>query len=73
MNFALLYIVSVPALGLPPCVTRAAPAAAEVTTYDAFVATEETPALKDLKHPAIMNRTGREKAIVAPVVPASIA
>ena len=73
MNLVLVLFSAGPALDLPPPpqLPEAALAAA-VTTYDAFVATEEMPSIRDLKHPAIMKREGREKAIVAPAGPASI-
>ena len=74
MNLALLFLSMGPALDLPlPPRASEAQAAVEVTTYDAFVATEETPRLQDLKHPAIQIRSSRSKAIEVPVGPGSIA
>ena len=74
MNVALLFLALGPApdVSVPPRVAEAEPAAA-VTTYDAFVATEETLPVEDLKHPAIFTREGRTKAIDAPMVSGSIA
>ena len=73
MNLALLFLSMGPALEVPPPPEACeAQATATVTTYDAFVATEETPRLRDLKHPAIQIRASRNKSIAGPVQPLSI-
>ncbi|MEO7277220.1 MAG: hypothetical protein ABIW33_04270 [Sphingomicrobium sp.] len=55
MHIALLFILPA-SVALDPS-SKAVPAAAPValvTTYDAFVATEETPATVDLVQPAVL-------------------
>ena len=64
MNLALLLLVPTSAaVDLTPPARAAAPVAA-VTTYDAIVATEETPATKDLTKSAVFIEDGAAKAIV---------
>ena len=64
MNLALLLLVPTSAAAdLMPPARVAAPVAA-VTTYDAIVATEETPATKDLTKPAVFIEDAAAKAIV---------
>ena len=73
MNLVLVLFSAGPALDLPPPPPLPdAVLAAAVTTYDAFVATEETPPTKDLLRPAIWNRGGRNHAILSPEGPVPI-
>jgi len=63
MNLALLLLVPASAAtDLTPPAPAAAPVAA-VTTYDAIVATEETPATKELTRPAVFIEDAAAKAI----------
>jgi hypothetical protein len=65
MNFALLLLAPASAAAhLTPPAPAAAPVAA-VTVYNAFVATEETPATKDLVNRAILGDDGKAKSIVS--------
>jgi hypothetical protein len=53
MHIAMLLILPASAAVQVPTATAAGPVAS-VTTYNAFVATEETPAVKELLQPAVL-------------------
>jgi hypothetical protein len=70
MNLALLLLVPASAamdLTPPPATARA------VTTYDAIVATEETPAVQDLVKPAVFIGDGAKSPIIGSDSPGPIA
>jgi hypothetical protein len=70
MNLALLLLLPASAatdLTPPPSAARA------VTTYDAIVATEQTPAVKDLVKPAVFVGDGAKSPVVGTASPGPIA
>ena len=64
MNIAMLFILPASAAAqVPPPTAAAAGPVASVTTYNAFVATEETPAVKELVQPAVLIQPTAKPAI----------
>jgi hypothetical protein len=70
MNLALL--LSLPASAAMDLTPPPAPASA-VTTYNAIVAVEETPAVKDLARPAVFVGDGAKSPIIGSASPGPIA